>query len=163
MNILFVCTDNFTRSVIAEFCMKDYLKKTNNARVIVASAGIRANSDISRYSKIHFNIMGEMGIDTSAFKRMQFDETCFENFHVIIGMSDLHRDYIKQQYNRDIHLFNELFNGQPTPVNIGSPDSVDFVEQMNQLVVYVNIAIPYLLRNIEKEPVQQTGHVSPPS
>lgn len=58
MNILFLCTDNFTRSVIAEFCMKDYLKKTNNARVIVASAGIRANSDISRYSKIHFNIMG---------------------------------------------------------------------------------------------------------
>ncbi|GGE03048.1 hypothetical protein [Paenibacillus nasutitermitis] len=23
MNIMFVCTDNFTRSVIAEFCMKD--------------------------------------------------------------------------------------------------------------------------------------------
>ncbi|MFJ5760620.1 hypothetical protein ACIQAA_16140 [Neobacillus sp. NPDC093182] len=160
MNILFVCTDNFTRSVIAEFCMKDYLKKTNNARVIVASAGIRANSDISRYSKIHFNIMGEMGIDTSDFKRTQFDETCFEKFNMIIGMGELHRDYLKQQYNRDIFLFNELFNGKQTPVNIGSPDSVDFAEQMNQLVVYVNNAIPYLLRNIEEEAVEQTGQVS---
>jgi protein-tyrosine phosphatase len=61
----------------------------------VASAGIRANSDISRYSKIHFNILGEMGIDTSDFKRTQFNETCFEKSHVIIGMSELHRDYIK--------------------------------------------------------------------
>jgi protein-tyrosine phosphatase len=161
MNILFVCTDNFTRSVIAEFCMKDYLKKTNNGRVNVASAGIRANSDISRYSKIHFNILGEMGIDTSDFKRMQFDETCFEKFDLIIGMSELHRDYMKQQYYRDILLFNQLFNGQQTPVNIGSPDSVDFIEQMNQLVKYVNDAIPYLLRNIEREiTAGQTRQVS---
>ncbi|WP_397469523.1 hypothetical protein [Psychrobacillus sp.] len=69
MNILFICTDNYTRSVIAELCMKDYLRKKNNISVHVGSAGIRANSDISKYSSIHFDIMNEMGIDTSAFKR----------------------------------------------------------------------------------------------
>lgn len=105
-----------------------------------------------------------MGIDTSAFKRMQFDKTCFEKFNMIIGMNELHRDYLKQQYNRDIFLFNELFNGQKTPVNIGSPDSVDFAEQMNQLVKYVNDAIPYLLRNIEREiTAEQTVRYPPPS
>lgn len=150
MNILFVCTDNFTRSVIAELCMKDYLKSTNNNSVNVASSGIRANSDISKYSSVHFKIMEEMGIDTSDFKRTQFVETFFEKFNVIIGMSELHKDYIKQQYNRDIYLFNEVLNGQQTPVNIGSPDSVDFLEQMNQLVMYVNNSVPYLLRNLEK-------------
>ncbi len=150
MNILFVCTDNFTRSVIAEFCMKDYLKSTNNNSVNVASSGIRAKSDISKYSSVHFKIMKEMGIDTSDFKRTQFNETFFEKFDVIIGMSESHKDYIKQQYNRDIYLFNEVLNGQQTPVNIGSPDSVDFLEQMNQLVKYVNNAVPYLLRNLEK-------------
>lgn len=150
MNILFVCTDNFTRSVIAEFCMKDYLKKTNNTSVKVASAGIRADSDISRYSNVHFKIMDEKGIETSDFKRTQFDETCFEKFDVVIGMSQLHKEYIKQQYNCDIFLFNEVFNGQQTPVNIGSPDNDDFLEQMNQLVMYVYNAIPYLLRNLEE-------------
>jgi protein-tyrosine phosphatase len=150
MNILFVCTDNFTRSVIAELCMKDYLKNTNNNSVNVASSGIRANSDISKYSSVHFRIMEEMGIDTSDFKRTQFDETFFEKFDVIIGMSELHKNYIKQQYNRDIYLFNEVLNGQQTPVNIGSPDSVDFLEQMNQLVMYMNNSVPYLLRNLEK-------------
>lgn len=150
MNILFVCTDNFTRSVIAEFCMKNYLKSTNNNTVKVASSGIRANSDISKYSSVHFKIMEEMGIDTSDFKKTQFDETFFEKFDVIIGMSELHKEYIKQQYNCDICLFNEVLNGQQTPVNIGSPDSDDFLEQMNQLVRYINNSVPYLLRNLEK-------------
>ncbi|RKL64745.1 hypothetical protein CR203_24580 [Salipaludibacillus neizhouensis] len=150
MNILFVCTDNFTRSVIAEFCMKDYLKTTKNNSVNVASSGIRANSDISKYSSIHFDIMKEIGIDTSDFKRTQFDEIFFKKFDVIIGMSELHKVYIKQRYNRDICLFNEILNGQQTPVNIGSPDSEDFFEQMSQLVRYINHSVPYLIRNLEK-------------
>ncbi|MBJ7948893.1 hypothetical protein U9K47_25620 [Bacillus toyonensis] len=149
MNILFVCTDNFTRSVIAEFCMKNYLQKTNNTSVKVASAGIRANSDISKYSTIHFNIMNELGIDTSLFNRTQFDETCFDKFDIVIGMSELHKEFIKQQYNRDIRLFNEVYNGLQTPVNIGEPDSEHFFEQMNQLIVYINNAVPSILSNIK--------------
>ncbi|WP_436245304.1 hypothetical protein [Paenibacillus sp. LjRoot56] len=42
MNIMFVCTDNFTRSVIAEFCMKDFLRRNSKTLIKVASAGIRA-------------------------------------------------------------------------------------------------------------------------
>jgi protein-tyrosine phosphatase len=130
--------------------MKNYLKKNNNTSINIASAGIRANSDISKYSNVHFNIMEEMGFDTSDFKRTQFDELFLEQFDVIIGMSNLHKEYIKEKYNTDIHLFNEVFDGQQTPVNIGSPEHVDFIEQMNQLVVYINNAVPILLKNILK-------------
>lgn len=94
--------------------------------------------------------MEEIGIDTSDFKRTQFDETIFERFDVIIGMSELHKEYIKQHYNCDICLFNEVLNGQQTPVNIASPDSDDFLEQMNQLVKYINNSVPFILRNLEK-------------
>lgn len=149
MNILFVCTDNFTRSVIAEFCTKSYLEKINNTSVQIASAGIRANSDISRYSKVHFHIMDGMGIDTSDFKRTQFAESCFYKFDVIIGMSELHKEFIKQRYNRDISLFNEVYNGQQTPVHIGAPDHVIFLEQMNQLVMYIHNAVPSVISNLE--------------
>lgn len=149
MNILFICTDNFTRSVIAEYCAINYLERTKNTTVNVASAGIRANSDISKYSKIHFNILNKMGIDASNYKRTQFDETCFHKYDVIIGMSDFHKEFIKQHYNRDICLFNEIFKNQQTPVNVGSPDSANFLEEMNQLVMYINSAIPYLISNIE--------------
>ena len=137
MNIMFVCTDNFTRSVIAEFCMKDFLRRNNKTTFIkVASAGIRANSDISKYSNIHFNIM-----------------MYFKEYDIIIAMSELHRDYIKEQYNREIPLFNEVYNGQKTTVNIGAPDSEDFVEQMNKLVHYFYEATPSIIRNIEQKTV----------
>jgi protein-tyrosine phosphatase len=148
MKILFVCTDNYTRSVIAEFCLKQYLKETNNTSINVESAGIRATSNISKYSNVHFTIMNEMGIDTTEFKRMQFKDSCFEEYDVIIGMSELHREYIKQNFNRDIILFNEVLNGQTTPVNIGHPDSPNFFEDMKQLVLFFREAMPKILQKL---------------
>ncbi|MFD2611603.1 arsenate-mycothiol transferase ArsC [Paenibacillus gansuensis] len=148
MKILFVCTDNYTRSVIAEYCMKDYLKGRNNTSVNVASAGIRATSDISNYSNAHFGIMHEMGIDTTGFTRTQFKESFFEEYDVIIGMSELHKEHLRQSYNKNILLFNEVLNGGTTPVNIGHPNSPTFLEDMKQLIIFFREAIPIVLQKI---------------
>lgn len=150
MNIIFVCTDNFTRSVIAEFCMKDFLRRSSNTSIKVSSAGIQANNDISKYSNIHFKIMNELNIDTTGFTRTIFEGKFFNEYDVIIAMSDLHRTYIKEQYKRDVPLFNEMYNGQKTSVNIGPPDSKDFLEQMNKLVHFFYEATPQMVRNIGK-------------
>ncbi|WP_422656780.1 low molecular weight phosphatase family protein [Paenibacillus sp. EC2-1] len=150
MNIMFVCTDNFTRSVIAEFCMKDFLRRCNNTSIKVTSAGIQANNDISKYSNIHFKIMKELNIDTTGFTRTMFDGKFFNEYDVIIAMSDLHRTYIKEQYNRDVPLFNEIYKGQKTSVNIGPPDRKDFLEQMNKLVHFFYESTPLMIRNIEE-------------
>jgi protein-tyrosine phosphatase len=150
MNILFVCTDNFTRSVIAEFCMRDYLGRNNVNSISVSSAGVRANSDISGYSDIHFEIMKDIGIDISGFKRTMFDENCFNSFDYIIGMSNLHLDFIKEKYGRDILLFNEVLDGSNTPVQVGEPDSEGFHAQMRELVEYINSAMPKLIDRLKK-------------
>jgi hypothetical protein len=47
--------------------------------------------------------------------------------------------------------FNEVYNGQKTAVNIGAPDSEDFVEQMNKLVNFFYEATPRIIRNIEQK------------
>jgi protein-tyrosine phosphatase len=151
MKVLFVCTDNFTRSVIVEFCMKDYILKNKLDSINVASAGIRGNSDISQYSAIHFEIMEELNIDTSNFKRTQFKEEHFQEFDEIIGMSELHKEHIMNEYNREIRLFNELYKGDHTSVNIGAPDSVDFNEQMRALVKYFKRAVPKVIDNLKNE------------
>lgn len=151
MNIMFVSTDNFTRSVIAEFCMKDFLRRSNKTSIKVASAGIRANNDVSKYSNIHFNIMNELNIDTTDFKRTLFNEKHFKEYDIIIAMSELHRDYINEKYDREIPLFNEVYNGQKTSVNIGAPDSEDFVEQMKKLVQYFKEATPCIIHNLEQK------------
>jgi protein-tyrosine phosphatase len=150
LKLLYVCTDNFTRSIIAEFCTRDYLKKVNIDGIEVASAGIRAYSDVSKYSDIHFNIMSDKNIDISGFRRTQFTKELFEVFDLIIGMSELHKDYVYQEYKREIPLFNELFNGSKKSVNVGAPNSQNFYNEMTELVDYIYDAVPPVLKNIEK-------------
>jgi protein-tyrosine phosphatase len=150
MNIMFLCTDNFTRSIIAEFCLNDYLQRENIESVKVSSSGIRASSDISKYSKLHFEFMNGKGIDTKGFKRTQFTGDCFSEQDIIIGMSEVHRDFIKLEFNKDIPLFNEIYNGTSTPVNIGSPDSEDFRVKMEELVDYFRDAMPELYKRLKE-------------
>jgi hypothetical protein len=65
-------------------------------------------------------------------------------------MSELHRDYIKENYNGDVPLFNEVYNGQKTAVNIGAPNTENLAEQMHNLVRYFYEAMPNIVQNLEK-------------
>jgi protein-tyrosine-phosphatase len=130
--------------------MRHYLKETGNTSVNVGSAGIRSASDISQYSNVHFDMMHEMGIDCSDFKRTQFNESCFDHYDAVIGMSELHREHISQTYNRDILLFNEVLHGRADPINIGHPDSPNFLEEMRRLVVYFRESAPVLLQKLSE-------------
>lgn len=149
MDILFLCTDNYTRSVIAEFCAKNYLRLNHITDITVASAGIRASSDISSYSDLHFQVMRDMDIDVSEFKRTPLGEKSFEEYDFIIGMSELHREFVRKEYNQDIYLFNEVYKSQNTPVNIGAPDEEGFDQKMRELIHYFNNAIPVVIKNIK--------------
>ncbi|GIP44651.1 hypothetical protein J45TS6_31100 [Paenibacillus sp. J45TS6] len=90
-----------------------------------------------------------MDIDVSQFKRTQFGERSFEDYDFIIGMSELHRDFVRKEYNRDIYLFNEVYKSQNTPVNIGAPDEEGFDQKMRELIQYFNNAIPVVIKNIK--------------
>ena len=45
LKVLFVCTGNIFRSLSAEYCMKDYLKRNNIKNITVHSAGTVANKE----------------------------------------------------------------------------------------------------------------------
>jgi protein-tyrosine phosphatase len=151
MKILFLCTDNFTRSIIAEYCFKDFLTKNQFHDVEVSSAGIRAHSDVSQYSTLHFEIMEQLGIETKDWKRTQFTSDLIDRYDLVIGMSELHKSYIQQEFKRDIPLFNEIYTGQLTAVHIGAPDSENFKENMRQLVQFFYDAMPVVYRNVKEK------------
>lgn len=131
--------------------MRDYICKNQIEGVTVSSAGIRADSDISTYSTLHFDLMNELGIDTSGYERTMFTPQLGSESSYAIGMSELHREYISQHYGCEIALFNELYSGQSTPVNVGAPNEPDFTEQMRQLITYIQAAVPDVLAAVSRK------------
>src|SRR5699024_6578816 len=100
MRFLCLCTYNYNRSVIEEFCLINYKQTKHINGIEVASAGFNSNSDISKFSNVHFKRMNELGIDTSNFVRNQFREQFFQEFDVIIAMGKEHKEYVKQNFGR---------------------------------------------------------------
>jgi len=149
MKIIFVCTDNFTRSKTAEFCLKYYLSQNPQLHLTSYSAGINAYSDISKYSQAHIARMRELGIEVGQIKRTQFLSNFCNEFDLIIAMAKEHQDYFLKEYNKHIPLFNEVYKNENTSIVVSKPDSQDDVEtQLCNMVDYINEAIPTLVRNI---------------
>ncbi|MGY3717438.1 DUF2785 domain-containing protein [Sutcliffiella cohnii] len=156
MNILFVCTDNFTRSVVAEFCLKHYIKENNIDSIKVASAGVRANSDTSKYSSIHFDRMKELNIDTSSFKRTPFKHEFFEHYDFIIAMGIEHKKYLEETYGKKIHLFNEILLGEETSLVVPPPDKDGkYLLEINKMVDTLHEAMPLFVVKLKELQVKR--------
>ncbi len=148
MKVLFLCTDNFTRSVTAEFCFKDYLTRNGITNIEVASAGFKATSDLSSFSSVHFDRMAELGIDSSSFKRTQFQEE-FLNECVIVAMGTEHRDYIREVYGKQVYLFNEIYCGEERSVVVPPPDNEGkYLAGIRRMVDYIHQAMPVFYREL---------------
>lgn len=89
--ILFVCTGNSCRSPIAEYLLREYLKREKGAlaqRYQIFSAGIAANQGASPSSKSQ-KIMSEYeGIDMSGFKATQITRQMILSSDYIFAMED---------------------------------------------------------------------------
>lgn len=151
MRILFLCTDNYTRSVTAEFCLINYIKTNHIGHIEVASAGFNSNSDLSKFSNAHFDRMNALDIDTSAFVRTQFIERFFEEFDVIVGMGKEHKDYVKQTFGRTIYVFNEIYMYEEESVVVPPPDSPEFMNAIKNMVDYINDAMPMFVKNLSEQ------------
>lgn len=149
MNVLFLCTDNFTRSVTAELCLKNYLKINKITDIHVASAGFKSTSDLSGFSSVHFDRLKEIGVDTSGFVRTQFQESFIDEYDSIIGMGEEHKNFIYQEYGKKICLFNEVYNGEFTSVTIPPPDKDGrYLTEIKNMVDYIYNSMPVFVKNL---------------
>lgn len=143
-----LCTDNYTRSVIAEFCLINFVKTNQIKGIEVASAGFKSGSDLSKFSSVHFERMNELGIDTFNFKRTQFSEQFFDEFDLIIEMGKEHKEYVKQNFGRTIYLFNEIYMNEELSLNVPPPDKKEFIKEIKNMVDYINNAMPVFVKNL---------------
>ena len=82
VKVLFICTGNIFRSLSAEYCLKDYLKKHKIKNIEVSSAGTVANiRDIPVETKKQ---LLKRGIDPSKHKQRRLTKKILEENDIII-------------------------------------------------------------------------------
>jgi protein-tyrosine-phosphatase len=148
--VLFVCSDNFGRSLIAEYLLKDWLTKNNRSDFEVSSCGTDANSDTSSFSLEHFQRLKEMSIDTSGHIRTQLTKELLDENDIIIAMADNHQEYIKNNFGVTAPLFNELCKNEKSSIRVSPPGTDEKIPgRMIEIVNYINESIPRLVSAID--------------
>lgn len=148
--ILFVCTDNFGRSVIAAYCLKDYLRKHQIDNIEVLSAGTNASSDSSGFSAVHFDELNKLGIKAELC-RTQLTQELADQADVIVCFDELNQTWIKENLDLNVPLFNEVYKHQPIPISCKSyPENLTLDQKMIKITDYIYHATPALWKNIQK-------------
>ena len=137
VNILFVCTGNVFRSMIAEHCLKDYIKKNKIKYYNVDSCGIAVEKQssrkevIARLAEHHIKVKHH-------YKEIDLKQINWAD--IIIAMSKNHRKYIKENFGVKTYLFNELAIGK----KIGVLDFGEFnpkIKSLKETKMQINIKL----------------------
>ena len=92
-SILFVCTGNSCRSVMAEGLLKRRLKELGKTDIKVSSAGIRAIDGFSPTTET-LDVMKTEGVDLSGFKSKSITDEMIRGADLILVMSVMHESEI---------------------------------------------------------------------
>ena len=93
--VLFICTGNSCRSVMAKALLEKRLKEKNRLDVEVLSAGIMMLGGLSATDEVKGLLAGE-GIDVSAHRSQRVTSTMIKKSDIILVMEELHEKRILQ-------------------------------------------------------------------
>ncbi|HSA60741.1 MAG TPA: hypothetical protein VLE03_00755 [Nitrospiraceae bacterium] len=111
-SIVFVCTGNIFRSLVAEYAVRAQVG--SKCPYSVESAGIEAKPQT-----IHPVIRDRLilkGADPSAHVQRKLTREVIERVDLIIAMGEDHRDFIQRRFGRRVPLFNEVSLGREIPI-----------------------------------------------
>lgn len=92
-NVLMICTGNACRSVMAEYLLREMLKKEGIDNILVSSAGIMQGINWGPVPNT-IEIMKREGIDVSGYKSRRITEKLVKSANIILGMTEQHRQYM---------------------------------------------------------------------
>jgi protein-tyrosine-phosphatase len=110
--ILFVCTGNIFRSMIAEHALRAALG--DDRRYQVGSAGTEAEIQ-EMMPRVRERLL-ERGIDPSAHRQRRLTLEMLEEADLVVAMGLDHRQFIRSQWGRQVLLFNQACHDREEPV-----------------------------------------------
>lgn len=110
--ILFVCTGNIFRSMIAEYTLRAAL--AGRSDIQVGSAGIVAMPQEMR-EEVRSRLL-EKGIDPSAHIQRRVTAELLKSADLVIAMGFDHQAALRATFGYHVPLFNEVCNGQTVAV-----------------------------------------------
>lgn len=111
-SILFVCTGNIFRSLVAEYAVRTQFGSMYRYRV--ASAGIEAKPQ-SIHPVIRSRLL-QKGADPSAHVQRKVTQDLIAHVDLVIAMGGDHQEFIWRQFGRIAPLFDEVSFGRVTPI-----------------------------------------------
>ncbi len=111
-SVLFVCTGNIFRSVTAEYALK--IRLGANMSRVVSSAGIEAKPQL-----VHAWVqtrLREKGADVTTHVQRQLTRELVEATDLVIAMGRNHQVFVREQFGRDVPLFNQVCLGHDEPI-----------------------------------------------
>ena len=147
--ILFVCTQNVTRSMSAHYLMQKYLDENGIDGYEIDSAGTHACCRESSYSQV-LDALYELGVDARNHVQKRLDEDLVNSSDLIIASSKHHQEFIRENFNVESYLFNEIAYGRDTDLQDDvEADFTSLDDFLRQLVRCINDAIPHIVENME--------------
>lgn len=111
-SILFVCTGNVFRSVVAEYATK--LQLGADKFSLVGSAGIEAKPQ-SVHPWIQ-HCLRQKGADVSTHMQRKLTRKLLEGTDLVVAMSCDHQTFIQQEFGVDVPLFKQICYGRDEPI-----------------------------------------------
>ena len=129
MNILFVCTGNAARSVMAEGITKKHLADIGKEDIIVRSCG----TDTLPFFEVPgvvIDIMKEHGVDLSLHKPTRITKELIQDSDLVLVMENYHKEQISSiypEFKKRVYLLKEYTDdktGFEVPDPIGQQKTV---------------------------------------
>ena len=123
IKILFVCHGNICRSPMAEFVMKDLVKKQGlSDEIYIASAATSTEEIGNGVHRGTRNKLAEFGISTEGKKAVQITKSDYEKYDLILGMESYNLVNMKRIIGKDdAHKVYRLLDFSQNPRDIADP------------------------------------------
>ena len=133
-SVLFVCTGNSCRSIMAEGLLKKYIKEEGKEHIKVSSAGVYAMNDMIPTPET-IKVMKEAGVDVSTFRSKFLTDELIKGSDLILVMTSDHIDDIIKRVpeaTKKVHLLKQY--GLET--DTGACEDLDILDPIGQPLSY---------------------------